>query len=129
MLDLASLIVRRPFLAVSLRGSSFTYHPTMRHLPAILLLSVVLVACGDGDRTSSGGEAGGTLVVTAASDAQSLMPPLITDNVGAAVRDLVFDRLANSDDDIVTIGDKGFKPRLADRWEWSPDSLSVAFHL
>jgi peptide/nickel transport system substrate-binding protein len=128
LLDLAPLTVAPSFL-VSLRGSSFTYPPTMRHLSAILLLSLALASCGGGDRAASGGEAGGTLVVTSAADAQTVLPPLVGDNVGAAVRDLVFDRLANINDDIVTIGDKGFTPRLADRWEWSPDSLSVAFHV
>jgi ABC-type transport system substrate-binding protein len=30
---------------------------------------------------------------------------------------------------MLTVGDKGFEPRLARRWTWSADSLSVAFEL
>ena len=69
------------------------------------------------------------MVIAASSDAQAIFPPLIADVVGAAVRDLVFDRLATIGEDMNTIGDEGFKPRLAERWEWGPDSLSIAFHL
>ena len=69
------------------------------------------------------------MVVAAPSDAGSVLPPFIVDAVGASVRDLVFDRLAFLGDNFNTIGDKGFTPQLAERWEWSPDSLSVAFHL
>ena len=28
-----------------------------------------------------------------------------------------------------TTGDAGWVPRLATRWEWAPDSLSITFHL
>jgi ABC-type dipeptide transport system, periplasmic component len=28
-----------------------------------------------------------------------------------------------------TIGDQDFRPVLAKSWTWSPDSLSIAFHL
>ena len=27
------------------------------------------------------------------------------------------------------MGDKGFRPQLAERWDWAPDSLSIAFHI
>ena len=41
----------------------------------------------------------------------------------------MYDRLAEIGDDLYTVGDKGFKPQLAARWEWAPDSLSIVFHL
>ncbi|MDQ3950335.1 MAG: ABC transporter substrate-binding protein, partial [Gemmatimonadota bacterium] len=31
--------------------------------------------------------------------------------------------------DLNTIGDRGFTPRLARRWTWTPDSLSIAFEI
>src|SRR6202042_696556 len=45
------------------------------------------------------------------------------------VTGLLFDRLAEIGDRMNTIGDGGFQPELADRWAWSADSLSIAFHL
>ena len=101
----------------------------MRHTRALLILSFSVAACSSGERAAGGGEAGGTLVITSPSDAQRVLPPFIIEAVGAAVRDLVFDRLADLRDDMNTVGDKGFEPRLAERWEWAPDSQSVAFHL
>ena len=69
------------------------------------------------------------MVISVASDASNVLPPFIQDGVGKAVSDQVFDRLATLGDDMNTIGDAGFTPRLAERWEWSNDSLSVAFHI
>lgn len=48
---------------------------------------------------------------------------------GKLIGDLVYDRLAEIGDSLNTVGDQGFKPRLAKSWTWSPDSLSIAFHL
>ncbi len=48
---------------------------------------------------------------------------------GRLVQDLVFDRLAEIDDDLHTVGDKSFTPRLAEKWTWAPDSLSIAFSI
>ncbi|HEX7595362.1 MAG TPA: peptide ABC transporter substrate-binding protein, partial [Gemmatimonadaceae bacterium] len=39
------------------------------------------------------------------------------------------DRLADIGDSLNILSDKGFTPRLADRWTWAPDSLSIAFHI
>jgi peptide/nickel transport system substrate-binding protein len=43
--------------------------------------------------------------------------------------DLIYDRLAEIGDSLNIVNDAGFTPRLADRWTWSPDSLSIAFHI
>lgn len=69
------------------------------------------------------------MVISAAADAGTIFPPLKYEIVGAAVMDQLYDRLADIGDDLNTIGDKGFKPMLADSWDWSRDSLSIAFHL
>ena len=69
------------------------------------------------------------MAISVPADAATIFPPHVFDQVGRAVQDQLFDRLADISDDLNTIGDKGFKPRLADRWEWSRDSLSVAFHI
>lgn len=88
-------------------------------LSAILFLS----AC------SSDKHVGGTIVLASAADADVLFPPLTLSVQGKEVVDQVFDNLADIGPSLNTVGDAGFTPRLADRWRWSPDSLSVAFHI
>jgi peptide/nickel transport system substrate-binding protein len=88
-------------------------------LPAILILA----AC------SSDRRVGGTIVISSAADADVLFPPLTLTLQGRQVVDQVFDNLADIGPALNTIGDAGFTPRLADGWRWSPDSLSVAFHI
>ena len=90
---------------------------------------LTLAACSGRENAASNSATGGTMVVAIASDASSIFPPHVTDQIGAAIRDNVYDRLADMGDEMITVGDKGFTPHLAERWEWSPDSLSVAFHL
>ena len=51
---------------------------------------------------------------------------------GAAYRrdivDQIFESLAKRDG-VNPLGDAHMSPVLADRWQWSPDSLSIAFHI
>lgn len=93
---------------------------------------MLAVACGRGESPAppaAAGPDGGTLVIAEPGGPDNLFPPLTVSIVGHAVVDLVFDHLAEIGDSLNTFGDKGFTPRLADRWTWGPDSLSVAFHL
>jgi peptide/nickel transport system substrate-binding protein len=101
----------------------------MRKRLLAFVVSTALLGCGGREGPASGAATGGTMVVAVAGDAGTIFPPHVFDNVGAAVRDQLYDRLADLGDDLNTIGDKGFTPRLAERWEWSRDSLSVAFHI
>jgi peptide/nickel transport system substrate-binding protein len=94
------------------RGASIT-------LSAFFLLS----ACS-GDK-----HVGGTIVLSSAADADILFPPLTLTLMGKQVSDQVFDNLADIGPSLNTVGDAGFTPRLADRWQWAADSQSVAFHL
>lgn len=98
---------------------------------SFLLLAAALAtsACADSKPAGTDSEAGGTIVVVSAGDAQSIFPPFIEDAVGANIRDQLYDRLAEISNDLNTIGDAGFTPRLADKWEWAKDSMSIAFHL
>ena len=75
------------------------------------------------------GDIGGTMVVSTASDATTLLPALALNGMDRATTDLLYDRLAEIGPDMITVGDKGFTPQLAERWDWAPDSLSIAFHL
>ena len=100
----------------------------MRYLLPALASLCTMTACS-GDFGSSDAETGGTLVISAGTDPDYLLPPVITSLVGRQVQDLVFYRLAELRAPINTLGDAGFEPRLAERWTWADDSMSVAFHL
>jgi peptide/nickel transport system substrate-binding protein len=99
---------------------------------AALLCSV---ACRPGDRpavhTGDGGTTtpGGTVVISMGADAEPLIPPYAAQVQTKLIVDQLFDRLADLGDSLNTVGDRGFLPRLAQRWDWSADSLSIAFHL
>lgn len=102
----------------------------MRTSSLLFLTSITLVAaCSPGDRPASNAPTGGTIVITGASDAGTIFPPHKYENVGAAVMDQLYDRLADIGDELNTIGDRDFRPMLADSWDWSRDSLSIVFHL
>ena len=101
----------------------------MRRSPVLLAIAVALVGCADSRSDSARSETGGTLVVATSSDADVLLPTLITNLQSKTVADLIFDRLAEIGQDMNIVGDRGFEPRLANRWTWAADSLSIAFHL
>lgn len=56
-----------------------------------------------------------------------LLPPLSDDEISRLIVDQIYDRLATIDNNLNTVGDAGFTPRLARSWAWAPDSLSIAF--
>ncbi len=95
---------------------------------AAFVASVLLVP-GCGDQSASSAKVGGTIVMSASADADILFPPLTLSLLGKQVTDQMFDNLADVGDDLNTIGDAGFTPRLARRWTWGADSLTVDFEL
>jgi peptide/nickel transport system substrate-binding protein len=90
-----------------------------------LVSAALLLAC----RGETGRSAGGTVAIAAGSDPGSLIPALVQTTTAAEIVDMIYDRLADIGDSLNIVGDGGFTPRLADRWTWSRDSLSIAFHL
>ena len=103
-------------------------HP--RRAAALALPLVLLAACSGAEDGPAPADAsvGGT-VVAATAEPDALFPPLVASLAGKAATDLLYDQLAAIGPALNTVGDAGFEPRLADRWAWSPDSLSIAFHL
>jgi peptide/nickel transport system substrate-binding protein len=103
----------------------------MRRWVPLVLTSLALSGCKEVDESATAGpkDVGGTVVVSVPGDAGTILPPLMVTIVDHEVVDLVYDRLAEISPDLNTLGDRGFKPQLADRWEWAKDSLSIAFHL
>lgn len=96
-----------------------------KSLAAAVLLSVVVSACGENDNRN----VGGTIVVSASADADVLLPPLTLSLLGKQVTDQMFDNLADIGEDLNTVGDAGFTPRLAREWRWGRDSLNIDFLL
>jgi peptide/nickel transport system substrate-binding protein len=95
-----------------------------RSVFSITLSAIFLLGACSGDK-----RVGGTVVLSSAADADVLFPPLTISVQGKEIVDQVFDNLADIGPSLNTVGDAGFTPRLADRWRWSTDSLSVAFHI
>jgi peptide/nickel transport system substrate-binding protein len=92
-----------------------------------LLCIVVLLACVGTEQSAK--PRGGTLVISTGGDPDILIPSLLSSVQASQVVDMVFDRLADIGDSLNIVTDQGFTPRLADRWTWSRDSLSIAFHI
>jgi peptide/nickel transport system substrate-binding protein len=90
---------------------------------------VLVAACGDNAHENTAKQFGGTLVVSTSTDVGTLFPPLTYTTTGKQITEQIYDYLADVGPDMNTRGDQGFRPELAERWEWSRDSLSIAFHI
>ena len=98
----------------------------MKHVRLLCVLAAV--ACAGSESTSTG-NSGGTLVIATGGDPDVLIPLLASTVQASEITDLLYDRLADIGDSLNTLNDVGFTPDLADRWTWSRDSLSIAFHI
>ena len=87
--------------------------------------AALLAGCGGSDA----GAGGGTVIIGSGQDPKSLFPPAAANIVARQIYEQLFQRLADRGTALNTLGDSGFVPRLAQRWEWSPDSLRITFHL
>ena len=98
---------------------------------ALLAFAVTsLIGCKGTDSSTAGsGDVGGTMVISIPGEPGILHPLLVTSQAERQATDLLYDRLAEIGDEMSTIGDKGFKPQLAESWQWSADSLSIAFRI
>jgi peptide/nickel transport system substrate-binding protein len=112
------------------RSALSNIQPAALAAAALILLS----ACPSdvAKRTTRGAgrpSPGGTLVIALPADVETFLPPYASFVQTKLAVDLLFDRLADLGDSVNTIGDQGFVPRLAERWQWSRDSLAITFHL
>src|SRR5438874_11527112 len=103
-------------------------NPSRRSFPLIAagLLLGSLLGC-----TSRGGCSGdycGTLVIAAAGEPDILLSPITQLGIARDVSDQLFLKLADLGMSANTIGDDGFVPQLAARWDWT-DSVTLTFHL
>ena len=93
-----------------------------------LLGAVFLFGCV-GSESPAGGNSGGTLAMSSGGDPDVLIPSLVQTTTAAQIVDMIYDRLADIGDSLGIVNDRGFTPRLADRWTWANDSMSIAFHI
>ena len=100
-----------------------------RILPGVAILLGALACRGDDSSSANDSEYGGTLVISTGADAAGLMPPVIRTIQENTVVDIIFERLAEPGMSLNSVGDEDFTPELAESWEWSEDSLSIAFSL
>ena len=94
---------------------------------ACAMLGAITLITGCSARDSAA--AGGTVVIGSGLDPKTLFPPTADNIQSRELTDLIFERLADRGIALNTLGDAGFIPRLAQRWEWSPDSTRVTFHI
>lgn len=101
-----------------------------RRWASLALAITALTGCKGTDSSSAGsGDVGGTVVISIPGEPATLMPLLVASQADRQTTDLLYDRLAEIGDEMGTIGDKGFKPQLAESWQWSADSMSIAFRI
>lgn len=94
----------------------------------IAVACVTLTACGGADHSKASDDTR-VLSIATPADADALIPPLVQSTQGKQAVDLLFDMLAQPVGTVQTVGDQGFRPQLASSWQWSADSLSVAFSI
>jgi len=63
------------------------------------------------------------------ADPGTLFPPFGITAQAKQITEQLYDYLADVGPDLNTRNEKGFRSALADRWHWSRDSLTLAFHL
>lgn len=92
-------------------------------------LAVVAVAACTDSRPSPSSLGGGTLVIATSADPNLLFPPLVVSTQARQVAEQLYDYLVVVGPEMDTFGNAGFRPRLAESWKWSSDSLSIAFRI
>jgi peptide/nickel transport system substrate-binding protein len=98
----------------------------------VALAGLMLAGCRDVQQQPAAAgpnDVGGTMVIAQPGEPATLLPSLYGMSIEKQITDLLYDRLAEIGDDLNTVGDRGFRKQLAERWEWAPDSLSIVFHL
>ena len=95
-------------------------------LPVGAALTLALAGCARPGNCR--GDYCGTLVFVAFSQPDLLLPPVTQQAVARDIHDQIFLKLADLGPEMSTLGDQGFEPQLAERWEWQ-DSLTLIFDL
>ena len=95
---------------------------------SLVLCLIGFLGCSTESSVSSEAR-GGTVVIATSGNYGSLFPPNVSSTTGRQVTELVYDYLTEVGLSLNTVDDKTFARRLAQSWEWSADSMSLAVHL
>jgi peptide/nickel transport system substrate-binding protein len=99
------------------------------HERVVVLIALCFTACSEAARDKSTTDTGGAIVVATTEDPGTLFPPFGTTGSAKEITEQIYDYLADVGSSLDTRNEKDFRRELADGWRWSPDSLSLAFHL
>jgi len=97
------------------------------HTVSVLAACISISACSRSDSPKPVQR--GSIVISASADPDILLPPLTLSVQGKQITDQIFDNLADIGDSLNTVGDSGFRPRLARSWVWAADSSWIDFHI
>jgi peptide/nickel transport system substrate-binding protein len=100
----------------------------MRRIVVFALLSFI-GGCTEGAPGAGHADAGGTVVIATTADPGTLFPPFGITTQAKQITEQIYDYLADVGPDLNTRNEKGFRSALSDGWQWSGDSLMLAFHL
>jgi len=95
----------------------------------VIALVLLIGGCTEGAPGTGHANSGGTLVITTTADPGTLFPPFGITTQAKQITEQIYDYLADVGPDLNTRNEKGFRSELSDRWRWSGDSLTLAFHL
>ncbi|HEX9610800.1 MAG TPA: ABC transporter substrate-binding protein [Gemmatimonadales bacterium] len=99
---------------------------SVRRGAAALAAALAILACERPPGCT--GDYCGTLILGAAGEPDILLPPVSDRALARDIYDQVFLKLADIGISLNTLGDSGFVPLLAQRWEWD-DPLTLVFHI
>ncbi len=108
-----------------------TVSGSVHRIAAIIIISVLLSACGGGGEEHADVEMpsadipayGDIIVEGSIGDASNLIPILSSDSTSHEIASLIFNGLVKYDRDMKVVGD------LAESWDISEDGLEITFHL
>lgn len=94
----------------------------------LLVLILLLFACRKGTDATRFEEQGkpaygDTLIISSIGEASNLIPILASDSASHDIASYIYNGLVKYDKDLHIVGD------LAESWDFSPDRLSITFHL
>ena len=95
----------------------------------VTVLGIFLLGCSESPLRNHSSARGGTVVISAPEDPGSLFPPFAESVTAKQISEQVYDYLADVGPTMETRDEKDYRRELADSWQWSSDSLSIAFHL
>jgi peptide/nickel transport system substrate-binding protein len=101
-------------------------------IPSRVSFGVAMLAATMACSSESGSntaDVGGTLLIALPAEPHTILPPFLGGLHEKEISEQLFDVLADIGPDLNTIGDVGWTPRLAESWQWSADSMSIAFKI